>query len=310
MKRSNSAPSAHSIVETPELATQRFRYFTPWLLILTGLWLVIYVACFPHPAELAARNWPLILMGLAGAVVGNFTSIGGGLVFIPVLMFAYDLNPVSALKVALVAQAVGMTSGACGWYRRGVVPSRLLSWTIPGLVVGSIISSFFIRPSPMMVKAVFSPICIVAGILILVTQNRKNGRLDFPRSGNWPLALISTFGGLITGWVAIGEGEIVAAFCMLVYALETNRAIGLGVVLLSINSILLAGFHTLIFGGVSWDIAIFTMLGVLWGGRLGPFLAQNFPAKILKRTFAIIAILDGLLVFFQAVGLLTRLKDG
>jgi len=54
------------------------------------------------------------------------------------------------------------------------------------------------------------------------------------------LCLISLLGGLITGWVAIGEGEIIAAFCMLAYGLDANRAIGLGVVLLSINSILLA----------------------------------------------------------------------
>jgi uncharacterized protein len=287
-----------------EAGMQRFRYFTPWLLILTALWLGILLTCFRDPATLLARNWPLILVGLTGAVLGNFTSIGGGLVFIPVLMLGYHLNPVSALKLAFVAQSVGMTSGAIGWYRRGAVPGRLLAWTVPGLVIGSVISSFFIRASPMLVKGLFGPICLAAGILILVTDNKKGGLIELPRSGNWPLALISTLGGLVTGWVAIGEGEIVAAFCMLIYGLETNRAIGLGVVLLSMNSILLAGFHCLFFGGIPWEMAIFVMLGVLWGGRLGPFLAQWCPAKSLKRIFAVVAILDGALVFLSAAGIL------
>jgi uncharacterized protein len=309
MNDSDLVSAAQSNVQMPlESGTRRFRYFTPWLLFFTAAWLGIYLTCFANPTALAARNWPLVLVGLSGAVVGNFTAIGGGLVFIPVLMLAYHSDPVSALKLAFVSQAVGMTSGAFGWYRRGAVPARLLSWTVPGLVIGSVISSFFIRASPILVKGLFGPICLVAGVLILVTENQKGGVTDLPRSGNWPLALISTVGGLITGWVAIGEGEIVAAFCMIVYALETNRAIGIGVVLLSINSILLAALHGFVFGGVPWDMAIFTILGVLWGGRLGPFLAQWFPAKDLKRVFATIAILDGILMFLQAIGVLAWLE--
>ena len=119
---------------------------------------------------------------------------------------------------------------------------------------------------------------------------------------------MSFLGGLVTGWVAIGEGEIVAAFCMLAYQLDANRALGLGVVLLAINSVFLALLHALVFGGVPWDMAIFTMLGVLWGGRLGPFVAQWFSLRTAKKVFAVIAILDGALILLQATGLLAKLR--
>jgi uncharacterized membrane protein YfcA len=109
--------------------------------------------------------------------------------------------------------------------------------------------------------------------------------------------------------VAIGEGEIIAAFCMLAYHLNANRALGLGVVLLSINSIFLALLHSFVFGGVPWDWAIFTMLGGLWGGRLGPFVAQWFSMRTAKKFFAVIAVLDGLLIFLQATGVLARMKS-
>ncbi|MFZ2170491.1 MAG: hypothetical protein WAW61_12735, partial [Methylococcaceae bacterium] len=78
-----------------------------------------------------------------------------------------------------------------------------------------------------------------------------------------------------------------------------NRAIGLGVVLLSINSILLAFIHGFYFGGVPWELAAFTMLGVLWGGRLGPFLAQWISMRTTKKVFAFIALLDGLVITLQ-----------
>jgi uncharacterized membrane protein YfcA len=139
--------------------------------------------------------------------------------------------------------------------------------------------------------------------------DRKGGLPDLPPKANFWVALASLVGGIITGWVAIGEGEIVAAFCMLAFHLNANRALGLGVVLLSINSIFLALLHAFVFGGVPWQWAIFTMLGVLWGGRLGPFVAQWFSMRTAKKFFAAIAVLDGCLIFLQAIGVLARLKS-
>ena len=288
----------------------RMRYFSPWLVVGTAVLLAVYFLCFPQPAALAARYWPLALVGLAGAVIGNVTAIGGGLVFVPTMIFVYSANPVSALKLAFLAQAVGMTSGATGWLRRGQVPLPLLKWTVPPLIAGALVSSFLIRPNPMLVKGLFGPITIIAGLLTLYTLNRQGGAAGLPPAARGPVAAVSFVGGLITGWVAIGEGEIVAAFCMLAYGLNANRALGLGVVLLAINSIFLALLHALVFGGVPWNMAIFTMLGTLWGGRLGPFVAQWFSLRTAKQVFAVIAVLDGSLIVLQALGVLARWHRG
>lgn len=286
----------------------RLRYFSVWLFVATLVWLAVYSLAFPDPVALAAHRWPLVFVGLAGAIIGNVTAIGGGLVFVPTMIFAYNIDPVAALKLAFLSQAVGMTSGASGWLNRGEVPLRLLRWTVPTLLLGSLVSSFGIRPNPMLVKGLFGPITITAGLLTLFTLNRQGGCHDLPARANWPVAVVSFFGGMITGWVAIGEGEIIAAFCMLAYHLNANRSLGLGVVLLSINSIFLALLHALHFGGVPWDMAIFTMLGCLWGGRLGPFVAQWFPLKTAKKLFAVVAVLDGALIVLQALGVLAKLK--
>jgi uncharacterized membrane protein YfcA len=288
------------VVKPDNNLSGNFPYFTPWLFVFTLVWLVAYRFAFPDPIGLAASNWPLIIVGVFGAFIGNVTAIGGGIVFIPVLMFAYKVDPVSALKLAFVTQAVGMTSGASGWLRRGEVPLSLLKLTVPALMAGAAIFTFVIHPQPMLVKGLFGPITFVAGLLILITLDRKGGRMVLPANALIPVMLMSLLGGLITGWVAIGEGEIIAAFCMLAYGLNANRAIGLGVVLLSINSLLLAFIHSFYFGGVPWELAAFTMLGVLWGGRLGPFLAQWISMRTTKKAFAFIALLDGLVISLQA----------
>jgi len=281
-------------------SAKNFTYFTPWLFIFTLIWLAGYATIFTDPIGLAVSHWPLVIVGVFGAFIGNATAIGGGIVFIPVLMFAYQVDPVSALKLAFVTQAVGMTSGASGWLRRGEVPLRLLKWTMPALIIGTMMSTFLIHPQPMLVKGLFGPIAFLTGLLTLITLDRKGGLTELPAKARIPIVLISFIGGMITGWVAIGEGEIIAAFCMLAYGLNANRAIGLGVVLLSLNSLLLAAIHAFYFGGVPWDMAAFTMLGVLWGGRLGPFLAQWISPRATKKGFAFIALLDGLIISMQA----------
>lgn len=276
-----------------------FQYLNKWLFILTLIWGVVFFTQFDNPVELASNNWPLIFLGVIGAIIGNMTAIGGGLVFIPVMMFVYQLDPVSALKLAFVTQAVGMTSGATGWLQRKVVPTELLKWTIPGLVLGTLISTFVFHPTPLLVKGLFGPISVIVGLLVLITFNRKGSLDTLPTQALLPLALVSVLGGVVTGWVAIGEGEIIAAFCMLAFGLKADKAVGLGVILLAVNSILLALIHALYFGGVPWDMAIFTMLGVLWGGRAGPFISQWVSPEKLKKTFAWIAMLDGMMIIFQ-----------
>jgi hypothetical protein len=108
-------------------------------------------------------------------------------------------------------------------FKRGEVPLQLLHWTVPSLVVGTMISTFLIHPQPMLVKGLFGPIAFLAGLLTLITLDRKGGRIGLPAKARVPLVLVSLIGGMITGWVAIGEGEIIAAFCMLAYGLNANR---------------------------------------------------------------------------------------
>lgn len=217
----------------------------------------------------------------------------------PVLMFVYHIDPVSSLKLTFVTQAVGMSSGATGWLQRKEVPVELLKWTVPALVLGTVVSTFFVHPEPLLVKGLFGVVSTLTGLLVIATLGR-DGRLEaLPGTALAPIFLVALFGGMISGWVAIGAGEIIAACCMIAYGMNANKAIGLGVVLLAINSLLLATVHSLYFGGVPWDMALFTILGVLWGGRLGSFVARETSVRNLKKIFAVIAILDGLLIIIH-----------
>lgn len=299
MTEITDASPATATLQAAEASPRRLRYWTWGLPAFTAVWLAVYVSAFPDPAGLAARNWPLVLVGLAGAVLGNATAVGGGLVFIPVLMFGWQLGPVEALQLALVSQSVGMTSGAIGWLRRGAVPLRGLALTVPALLVGAVVGALVVRPGPLLIKGLFGPVSILVGLLTLYLLEHPWRSLEV--EGRRDVAAVSLVGGLLTAWVAVGVGELVAAYLMLRHGLEPRRGIALGTVLLSAASILLALLHAFVIGGVPWELAVFTMLGCAWGGRLGPFAAQWVGPHRLKIAFATVAIGDGLLFVFQSL---------
>lgn len=289
--------------------TRGFRYWSPWLLVFTAAWLACYFWLMPNPGATMARNWIFVPVGFCGAILGNISAIGGGIVFIPVMIFLFKLPPVTALKIAIASQSFGMTSGAIGWIQKRAVPFAALKLTVPGLLLGSAISSLVIHPNAMLVKLLFGPVSIILGVLTITLARRAKkidgggtqGRIEIPRQATIPLVLMSVVGGLLTGWIAIGEGELVAALLMLAYGVDVAACIGLGVVLLSINSFFLTGIHQFFLGGMPWHIAAFTGFGCVFGARLAPYLSRRSNPLVLKNFFAAIAIGDGILFILQFI---------
>jgi uncharacterized protein len=281
---------------------RHFRYWSWWLAVYLGVWGICFASLAHQPVALLKQNSIFIVVGFFGAVLGNISAVGGGIVFIPVMIFVFHLGAVDALKIALASQAFGMTSGAIGWMQKRVVPMRTLRLTVPGLLLGSAISSLVIHPRALLVKLLFGPVSILLGVLTLVLSHQKLGpkpRQEIPANARGPLFVVSAIGGLITGWIAIGEGELVAATLMLGYGVNVTACIGLGVVLLSINSIFLTILHQFFLGGIPWSIAGFTSLGCVFGARLAPYLSRRSNPVALRVIFAIIAIGDGILFIVQ-----------
>lgn len=274
------------------------------LLVFPIIWLALYFCLMPSPLSLLAERWPLILTGLAGAFIASLSAIGGGFVFIPVMIFVYHLPALVALKIALASQAFGMTTGAIGWLGKTPICKRTLVFAIPGLLSGATTSTFLIHPSPLTVKGIFGAVSIILGLLVALSTFRKTSDQSETINSKWalPVSLVAFVGGLISGWVAIGAGELVAALLILAAGIKGRTSIATGVLLLAISSIYLTIVHQFVLGGIPWDYAWFTILGCTYGASLAPIAGRIVGERKLKLTFATIAILDGCLFLYQFVG--------
>lgn len=282
---------------------RRARILHPVALAFVAAWLVGVALLLPDPLDEATSLWPLVLVGFVGALLGNATAVGGGIVFIPVMMLVYRVDPVSSLKMALVVQAFGMTSGALAWARRGnlgvggvAANLGLLTAALSGALIGALA----LAPSSLMIKGLFGPVSIVIGLSMLLLLHRDGDRTAAAPTHLPGLLAVALLGGLITAWVAIGVGELLAAALIVASRLEPQRAIGFGVVLLACCSVVLGALHAFVLGGVPWDLVAFLVPGVVIGARCGPAVAEALGPTRLKLGFAVIAIGDGLLFLWQA----------
>jgi uncharacterized membrane protein YfcA len=275
------------------------RYWTPGFAVFGAGWLAAWWLGFADPVAEAREHGFLVLVGFAVAIVANATAIGGGIFFIPILVFGYGLAPPVAVKLSIAGQAFGMTSGAIAWLRRGIVPAAALRAAIPPVLAGATLSSLAFHPSPELVKVVFGPVSIALGALALSLLDPPAEHDAPPPSALLPLRFVAFAGGCVSGWVAIGAGELAAAFLMIAHHVRADRSIGLGVVLLSAASVWLCGIHVLLLEGIPWDMAAFLVLGTVFGARLGPWIAQYVAPRRLKLLFGLVAIADGVLFLVQ-----------
>ena len=260
----------------------------------------------------------LTLVSFFAASIANATAVGGGFLFMPLFIYIYKLAPVVALKLSIATQAFGMTSGALSWGRQYIDRQAFMVASTASILGVWLASFVWVVPSSY-IKPLFAFISLGVFIALVLEMKYKEAK----GSGSFSLELnasslffvISTFiGGLITGWTAIGVGEVVALYLLFIYRLNLDVAIGTGVAVLAASSVAGFVFH-IILGGIPWDLLMLTVPGVMLGGRYGAKLAKHLEhrgkaaksssikkASPLKLFFAAVILIDCMVIFLLEIG--------
>ncbi|MGB2173146.1 MAG: sulfite exporter TauE/SafE family protein [Porticoccaceae bacterium] len=257
----------------------------------------------------------LTITAFFAASVANATAIGGGFLFMPLFIFIYKLAPAVALKLSIATQAFGMTSGALAWGRK-YIDKRAFILASSASILGVWVATYLWVVPSNYIKPLFALISL--GVFFALILEMKLKVVDEQQTAKFTLNVISVFfvfsafaGGLITGWTAIGVGEVVALYLLFFYRLRLDIAIGTGVAVLAVSSIAGLMFH-LHLGGIPWELLAFTVPGVILGGRYGAKMAKHIEAEVkqsasrniikkspLKLIFAVVILLDCIVILFS-----------
>ena len=154
-----------------------------------------------------------LVTGTMGAIVANITGIGGGVIFYPYLLEAYD-NPDTALINSIYIQIVGMGTGSLLWYLKqgmdrqifiDICRVTLIGYL--GVLVGNAVLNLDIDS----LYILFS-IATIALSVISLTKKRPEQIVKKDRKSVLNHGVENTFiflSGAVTSQISIGFGECV-----------------------------------------------------------------------------------------------------
>lgn len=250
----------------------------------------------------------LLLGALAGTMAGLF-GIGGGLVIVPVLIFAFlfqgfspEITAHLAIGTSLATIVFTSISSIRTHHLHGAVRWSLVRPMAVGIVFGAMIGAWTaaLLSGPML-QTIIGVFAILVAVKMLLEVNPKPGR-DVPGAVGLGIS-----GGLI-GWVSaifgIGGGTVSVPYLTwcnvrMQQAVATSAALGLPIALAGAAGNVWTGWRHPELPDLSVGfIYLPALLGIvatsIFFARIGAKLAHRLDGRLLKRIFAVVLIIVGL----------------
>ncbi|NRR30691.1 sulfite exporter TauE/SafE family protein [Oxalobacteraceae bacterium] len=224
----------------------------------------------------------LVINLLLGAVLGAFggmLGIGGGLIAIPVLAYAYGMDQQLAQGTALVMILPNVLIGFLRYRQRNHIDLRALA----GLVVVAMVSSFgaarvAAQLDPGHLRMAFA--LFLLALCAYAAWQLRAGSPAEPKAALPPryLFLIGLLSGVMSGLFSVGGGLVVVPVLVAWFRMSQTQAQGVGMALVIPGSLvaMVTFAHA---GHVHWTtgipLAIGGIISVSWGVALAHRLAQR-----------------------------------
>ncbi|MBD1390949.1 sulfite exporter TauE/SafE family protein [Neiella sp. HB171785] len=274
------------------------------------VWLSLLLAQ-PEPSQVVAEHYKFSLLGVLGAIFANSTGAGGGVVFIPAF-HQLGFSELQSVATSFAIQCCGMSAGALTWlysYRhnhrseaqwQGLIPAVLTC--AAGAVVALLATQWLAIGAPAATHLIFSVFSVGLGVVTLyctLTKGKQTvvcGLLWFDYVA---LAAIGLLGGVITAWLSVGVGELMAVYLIL-RGFNVSMAIA-GAVMVSALSVWAAiPHHIWSTNAVAWQVVLFAGPSAILGGIIARTIVEYLSAKIVKLIFSAWVLLTGLFILLAA----------
>ncbi|NVK56498.1 MAG: sulfite exporter TauE/SafE family protein [Alteromonadaceae bacterium] len=286
----------------------------PWLTLLSFLWLLLVISHVEFP-QIVVDSGAFLLLGVVGAIFANATGAGGGVVFVPFFQ-QLEFTPQMSVATSFAIQCCGMTAGALSWlqYYRFTQTDEpdwqplisVLKITIPVGWLGIWLVQFgFEQWLPVVsfnsfasqLHLSFGVFSVFLAVAILATMGRMTHVVHTQHltgKDKSALTLISLLGGMVTAYLSVGIGELVAVY-LIIRRFNVTMSIGAAVILSATAVWAGSVHHLLVTHAINWSVVLFAGAGAVLGGRIARYLVLLFPARQIKLFFAVWVLILGIL---------------
>ncbi len=231
------------------------------------------------------------LLFLAALLAGFVDSIagGGGLICVPVLMFA-GLTPVQALATNKLQAAFGTLSASLHFIRQGQVQPRQILPAILCSFVGSALGAVAVQMVDTAALRQVLPLLLAGAALYFLLAPRLTDEAATARLGLWGFSLTAGFAiGFYDGFFGPGTGSFFAIACVTLLGLGLRQATA-HTKLLNLASNLGSMLFFILGGHMVWTVGAVMAVGQLIGGRLGAGTVVKHGAKVVRPMLVIISL--------------------
>ena len=265
----------------------------------------------------------LLLTGSAAGVLGALFGLGGGFIFVPVLMLVFGLAPAEAVAVSLVGIIAGSTGASTVFVDRGSANVRLgllmEITTAAGAVIGAALAAYL---EDWLLMCIFSAVVLYSAARMILDPEKviapaenASGRFVFSykddggRDSAYEVQnvrggmLLCTAAGMISSMTGVGGGAVKVPLMNLYMHIPIKVASPTSSYMIGITAF--SGAITyLLSGQILLEYAAGIAAGAFAGSLAGSAIASRVRTKHLRKYFSALLIAVAVLVLLQAGGIL------
>lgn len=243
-------------------------------------------------------------IGVVGGMLSGLVGVGGGIAFVPGLLYVGGWNIQDAVAASLVIIIFSSLSGTI----RNARSADPVNWRVAGLLSLAIAPSALIgvlisRVSPeVVVKVAFATLLIA----LAYPTARGGGEYDSNRK-DIPVPLVFLAGifiGTLSGLVGVGGGVAMVPLMVLGMGLTTKRAVSTSLAVVMFTGIVgAAGYVATGFRDVQDLLSLPPLIiGSVIGAPLGVRLRDWLPEGVVRIGFGVIMVIVALRLYAEALG--------
>lgn len=249
-----------------------------------------------------------IIIGLVLGLIGG----GGSILSVPVFVYIFKLDAVTATAFSLFVVGVTSSVGSVNFIKRKIVDFRVaLLFGLPS-VLGIIFSRRLVLPhlphyiinrwgivltKEMFILLLFAVLMLISSIKMIKKTDRE--RIRKSEKPNYTLLVSQgVLVGIVTGLVGAGGGFLIVPALVMLLGISMKEAVATSLFIISFNSLI--GFATSLDKiEVNWQFLLsFTALSVV-GIIIGVNFAKKIDSRKLKPLFGWVVLIMGIWIIIN-----------
>ncbi len=250
-----------------------------------------------------------VLIGLSLGLIGG----GGSILTVPVLVYLFKVEPVTATAYSLFIVGSTSLAGALPKYRQGLldlktafifgVPSIIAVFATRKFLVPSIPQKVFtigdlVITKPILLMLLFAVLMITASFSMIKTNKQQPAELPV-QYYNYPMiTLEGVVVGVLTGLVGAGGGFLIIPALVLFCKLPMKKAVGTSLLIIAAKSLI--GFTgDLSNYAMDWNLLLSVTAAAVAGIFIGNRLSNKISGDKLKKAFGWFVLAMGIYIIIK-----------